>query len=112
MSDKGEFRHSVCFNDEGKKLYEKIAALLDFESWNKAIDYSCKLAERSAVEYVKGNTKAVFITPELELCLKTHPKFFEALCQEGVVEWLEPFVLGKVAQGPLTNQHFPDRIKK
>jgi hypothetical protein len=30
--------------------------------------------------------------------------FFKALCQEGVIEWLTPFVLGKTATSPEENQ--------
>jgi hypothetical protein len=54
--------------------------------------------------YVKGKTSYVFCTPELEACIENHPAFFEALCQEGVIEWLTPFVLGKTATSPEKNQ--------
>jgi hypothetical protein len=33
--------------------------------------------------------------PSTVSCWKKNPEFFEALCQDGVIEWLEPLVLGK-----------------
>jgi len=46
-----------------------------------------------------------FCTPKLAEVLNSNPKFIEALCEEGVVEWLTPFVLTKSKQSTTdTNQ--------
>jgi hypothetical protein len=42
--------------------------------------------------------------PGIVSCWKNNPAFFEALCQEGVIEWLTPFVMGKTARSPEENQ--------
>jgi hypothetical protein len=53
------------------------------------------MVKAGAEAYVKGKTGVVFCTPELEASIENHPDFFKALCQEGVIEWLTPFVLTK-----------------
>jgi hypothetical protein len=57
-----------------------------------------------AEAYAKGETEFVFCTPELKSSIENNPAFFEALCQEGVIEWLTPFVLGKATTPPEKNQ--------
>ena len=37
-------------------------------------------------------------------CWKNNPEFFDALCREGVIEWLTPFVMGKSTIPPEENQ--------
>ena len=105
MSKDKDFRHVVRFTDAGKKEFERIAALCEFESWNGAIDFSGSLALLYAEAYVKGDTVVHFCTPKLGNVLKNNPEFIAALCEEGVVEWLTPFVLAKSRQG---NQPTPD----
>ena len=98
MSKDNDFRHGVSFTDAGKKQFERIAALCELEDWNTAIDFSAKLALLYAEAYVKGDTMALFCTPKLANVLNNNLEFFEALCEEGVVEWLTPFVLAKSKQ--------------
>ncbi len=42
--------------------------------------------------------------PSIVSYWKNNPDFFKALCQEGVIEWLTPFVLGKSTIPPEENQ--------
>jgi hypothetical protein len=105
MSKDKDFRHGVSFTDAGKKKFERIAALCELESWNSAIDFSAKLALLYAEAYVKGDTMVHFCTPKLANVLINNPEFFAALCEEGVVEWLTPFVLAKPKQ---SNHPAPD----
>ena len=99
MSKDKDFRHDVGFTDAGKKKFERIAALCKFESWNRAIDFSAEVALSYAEAYVKGDTMVYFCTPKLAEIIENNPEFIEALCEEGVVEWLTPFVLAKSRQG-------------
>ena len=47
----------------------------------------------------KSRAKSIFVAPELAMLIANNPEFIEALCEEGVVEWLTPFVLTKSRQG-------------
>ena len=47
----------------------------------------------------KSRAKSIFVAPELAVLMTNNPEFFKALCEEGVVEWLTPFVLAKSRQG-------------
>jgi hypothetical protein len=86
MSKDKDFRHGVRFTDAGKKQFERIAALCEFESWNGAIEFSGELALSYAEAYVKGDTMVHFCTPELANVLINNPEFIAALCEEGVIE--------------------------
>jgi hypothetical protein len=44
-------------------------------------------------------------TSKMAALIKDNPEFFAALCEEGVVEWLTPFVLAKPKQ---SNHPAPD----
>jgi hypothetical protein len=90
-----KFPHTLGFSNEHKKTMTRAAALLDAEDWKVAIGVGMSLAESYAEQYVKGNTEIIFCKPEFEQLYENNKKFFEALCQEGVVEWLTPLVLGK-----------------
>jgi hypothetical protein len=46
-----------------------------------------------------GKTEIVCCTPDIAALIANNSKFIEALCEEGVVEWLTPFVLTKSRQG-------------
>lgn len=99
-----KFPHAFGFTDEAVKKLERIAVLLELENASKAITVSIELAMRYAEAHAKGKTTAMFCTPELSASIKNHPDFFEALCQEGVIEWLTPFVMGKATTPPEENQ--------
>jgi hypothetical protein len=94
--------HRLCFSDNNRKLMERAAALLKEEDWTEAIRVGMRLVMNHSEQYVKGKTEIVYCTPELKDCIENNPAFFEALCQEGVIEWLTPFVLAKGV--PLSEQ--------
>jgi hypothetical protein len=101
----GKGKYLRCgFTDEGVKKLERIAALLELENPDKAVSVGVHLAALYAEAYVKGKTGLVFCTSELKSSIENNPAFFEALCQEGVIEWLTPFVLGKSTIPPEENQ--------
>ena len=98
--------HGLRYCDSLKKKAERIAALLnlddDMVSWVLGLNLALHYAEA----YAKGPTVPVFCTPEQKALLENNPKFIEALCEEGVVEWLTPFVLTK-SKRPTTDTHQP-----
>lgn len=93
-----EMKHSIECNDEFKKMAERVAALLELESWYFAISVAMAMALKFAEAYVKGDTELVFCTRKVARLIEENPKFIKALCEEGVVEWLTPFVLTKTSQ--------------
>jgi hypothetical protein len=93
MDDK--YPHKLLFNDAARKRFDRIAALLDLDNWKKAITYSGHIALQCAEQAVKGNTKVLSVKPEFALLYENNPEFFNALCEDGVVEWLTPLVLAK-----------------
>ena len=105
MSKDDGFSHGIQFADSEKKKAEQVAALLELNEWFYSFGIGLDLALRHAKASAKGNTEVVFCTPYVAELLKSNPKFIEALCEEGVVEWLTPFVLTKSKQStPDTNQ--------
>jgi hypothetical protein len=44
------------------------------------------------------DTKVIHCTSKMAALIKDSPEFIAALCEEGVVEWLTPFVLAKSKQ--------------
>ena len=99
-----KFPHKVGLSDECKNDLKRAAALADLEGWHNALEVGIEMVKAGAEAYVKGKTGGVFCTPELQACIENNPAFFEALCQEGVIEWLTPFVLGKSTIPPEKNQ--------
>ena len=99
MSEDKDFEHSIRFTDSVKKDAERIAALLKLDEWYHSFVIGIHLGLRHAEASVKGDTEVVFCTPYVAELIKNNQKFIEALCEEGVVEWLTPFVLTKSKQG-------------
>jgi hypothetical protein len=87
--------HRLSFTDAHRRQFEQIATLLELEDWNVATVFSAELALRCAKAHVRGNTMVHFCTPKLAEVLNNNQQFIEAFCEEGVVEWLTPFVLTK-----------------
>jgi hypothetical protein len=58
-----------------------------------------------AETYGDINTEVIHCTSKMAALIKDNPEFFAALCEEGVVEWLTPFVLAKSKQ---SNHPAPD----
>jgi len=92
----------------GEKNIQKalqIAALLNLgEETNShsptkmAVDFAITLALDYAKSCAKGNTEVFFCKPEQAKIMASNPKFFDALCEEGVIEWLTPLVLAGKAK--------------
>ena len=105
MSEHTPRPHHIACSNDFKKRAERIAALLDLDSWHHAVGTSVDIALLVAEAYVKGDTEIITCTPEEAELLRINPEFFKALCEEGVVEWLTPFVLTKSKRPtPDTNQ--------
>jgi hypothetical protein len=96
--------HTLGFPDEYKRDMERAAALLNKKDWAAAVGLGMTMVRFYSEAYVKGKTNYMFCTSELEACIENNPAFFEALCQEGVIEWLTPFVLGRSTTSPEENQ--------
>ena len=91
-----EHPHMLGFTDASKKIAERVAALMDLEHWGVPYGIGLEMALEYAEELVKGSkSRYIFCTKEFEELVSNNQKFFEALCEEGVVEWLTPLVLTK-----------------
>jgi hypothetical protein len=88
-----------------KKDIDTIAALLKLENGGEALGVAVELALLFAKAHVKGDTNVIFCTPKVDATIRNNPEFIAALCEEGVVEWLTPFVLAKSKQ---SNHPTPD----
>jgi hypothetical protein len=99
MSKDKKHVYETKFNDKGLKTLNRAAVLLKLDGiedvFKVALEKVCSYAEA----YNRGNTKVIYCLPELAKLMEDNPEFIEALCEEGVVEWLTPFVLGKSRQG-------------
>jgi hypothetical protein len=99
-----QYPHEVGFSQEARKQFERAAVLLDLKDWTEAIDSGMYMITDAAESRANGKAAVVFCTPELKSSIENNPAFFAALCQEGVIEWLTPFVLGKSTIPPEKNQ--------
>ena len=107
MSEDKDYKHSILFTDSVKKDAERMAALLKLNEWHHCFDIGLNLGLAHAEASVKGDTEVVFCTPYVAELIENNQKFIEALCEEGVVEWLTPFVLTKSKQGGITQSTTP-----
>jgi hypothetical protein len=105
MSKDNDSRDSITFPYKERKRAERIAALLKLSDWPHAFGIGLHFAEQHAEACVMGRTEMLACTPKWAEIIENNPEFFEALREEGVVEWLTPFVLAKSRQG---NQPTPD----
>ena len=90
-----DFPHAVGFTDKARKQAERVAALMNLDDWSCSCIFGLNIALQYAEQHVKGNTNYIFCTEEFDELVSNNQKFFEALCEEGVVEWLTPLVLAK-----------------
>jgi hypothetical protein len=104
MGEDNDRPHLLSFPEEYKRDMERAAALLNKKDWAAAVGLGMRMVQFYSEAYVKGKTNYVFCTPNLDDCIENHPDFFEALCQEGVIEWLTPFVMGKSTTPPEESQ--------
>jgi hypothetical protein len=106
MNKDHDHPYTCSINERGKKAADMVAALLGLDGNGQALCIGLDLALQHAKASVTGGrTEVVFCKPELAALLENNQKFIEALCEEGVVEWLTPFVLTKSKQSTTdTNQ--------
>ena len=95
MSKDDDSRVSISFPGAHEKRAQRIAALLELDDWPHVFGLGLRLAEGHAEASVRGKTAVAFCAPKLKEVIENNPEFIAALCEEGVVEWLTPFVLGK-----------------
>jgi hypothetical protein len=105
MSKDKDLRDSINFPREERKRAERIAALLKLSDWPHAFGIGLHFAEQHAEACVIGRTEMLSCTPKMAEIIENNHEFFAALCEEGVVEWLTPFVLAKPKQ---SNHPTPD----
>ena len=105
MSKDNDSRDSIRFPHKERKRAERIAALLRLSDWPHAFGIGLHFAEKHAEASVIGRTEMLACTPKLAEIIENNREFIAALCEEGVVEWLTPFVLAKSKQ---SNQPTPD----
>jgi hypothetical protein len=85
-------------NKEAKKAADQTAALLGLSNSGHAIGGGLEIVLAHAKAHAIGKTEIFFCAPKLAEVLNNNPEFIDALCEEGVVEWLTPFVLTKSKQ--------------
>jgi hypothetical protein len=105
MSKDKDSRVSISFPGAHEKRAQRIAALLELDDWPHVFGLGLRLVEGHAEASVRGKTAVAFCAPKLKEVIENNPEFFAALCEEGVVEWLTPFVLAKSKQ---SNHPTPD----
>ncbi len=81
--------------EDAKTDSDYAAALLGLSDGGYAIAKGLKIVLAHAKAHVEGYTEIAFCTPNVAALIESNPEFIAALCEEGVVEWLTPFVLGK-----------------
>ena len=95
MSDYDEFPYAWKMREKEKAKADQAAALLGLIDNGAALGTGLELVLAHARAYAIGKTEIAFCTPEVKALIDNNQKFIEALCEEGVVEWLTPFVLTK-----------------
>jgi hypothetical protein len=87
--------HMMGFTDSSRKKAERVAALMNLEHSGVSYGIGLDMALEYAEEVVKGKSSYIFCTKEFEELVSNNQKFFEVLCEDGVVEWLTPLVLAR-----------------
>ena len=105
MSEDSGYKWPLTENN--KRNSDAAAALLGLDDGGYAIGKGLKIVLAHAKAHAAGRTEIVYCKPELAALLENNPKFIEALCKEGVVEWLTPFVLNKSKQGGIAQSTTP-----
>jgi len=99
MSEDDKPSYHWPMTKKNKRVADQAAALLGLSDGGYAVGKGLGIVLAHARAHARGKTEIVFCTPEVEALIDNNPKFIEALCEEGVVEWLTPFVLTKSKQG-------------
>ena len=101
---KSSSKIQIEVNSEGWKNCGRVAALMELDDEFQTLGFALGLALVCAKRYVKGNTEVLCVKPEFASLYENNKEFFNALCEEGVVEWLTLLVLTKSANSRL-NHH-------
>jgi|688.fasta_scaffold146378_3 hypothetical protein len=99
MSENSTHNCSLDLTDYGLKILRQAAALLECEEID-VMRLALNLVHRHAIAHAKGSTEVLACTSKQSAVLLNNQKFIEALCEEGVVEWLTPFVLPNQPPNP------------
>jgi len=91
--------HGLAFSNKAKADFEVIASLMGLDDWKDAIDLGRYLGLEHAKAHVRGETQACYLTPEQAAILNDNEEFFDALCEDGMIEWLTPLVLRRKREG-------------
>lgn len=89
---------AISLGEKNIKKVLQIAALMDLGDKTRspakmALDFAIDLGLDYAKNYIQGKTAISFCEAKGAEIFNNHLQFFEALCEEGVIEWLEPLVL-------------------
>jgi hypothetical protein len=86
--------YGITYGKDVLKDLLKVAALLDLEDerrvWSNSLSYYYEYAQNK----VKG-LQPIYVSEKLASLIHQNPHFFEALTEDGLVEWLEPLVKSK-----------------
>lgn len=83
--------HGIYYTEEVHRRLEKIAAILDLADTTKVWANALEMYEEYAKQKIK-NLEPVFVSENLANLISQNTHFFEALTEDGLVEWLEPLV--------------------
>jgi hypothetical protein len=91
MSEDKDSGYIWPLSKEAKKAADQAAALLELSDSGQALGKGLEIVLAHARAHARGTTEIVFCTPKVKALIDNNPKFIEALCEEGVVEWLMKF---------------------
>jgi hypothetical protein len=86
---------TIDFDEVAKRQLDAICALKEHKSNLRSLEWSIAMGEEIAKKHARGETSVHCLTPALGDLITAHPEFFEALSEEGVLEWVRPLVMGK-----------------
>lgn len=86
--------YGINYTEEVHRRLEKVAAILDLEDTKMVWSRALSSYEEYAKHRVRG-LEPVLVSPNLAKLISENLSFFEALTEDGLVEWLEPLVKSK-----------------
>jgi hypothetical protein len=98
MTEFADYPYRWPLSESQKKAAVRAAALLKLENGGDAVAAGLNIIAKYAESHVKGKTTILFCAPRISNLIENNREFIEALCEEGVIEWLTPLVLTKLAK--------------
>lgn len=89
---------SVDLSKAAKRRLDTICVLMEHESDLHSLTWAMDMGEEIAKKHARGQTSYHCMKPALGNLIQNNLEFFEALCEEGVVEWLTPLVMRKTPE--------------